>query len=260
MLSSSPVGLQDISDTSLPLEPIPSSSGHGHGDSPGRPNALQPSLHNVHQYNVGKSSRKHGTHRRHHNGHKPNHHDRKGGEFSTTPRYDARHFFDMNIDGSLVVQLVIIVILWTMFVLNTELLIRYNFSSAGGDNAWQFGQVLPMFLILLPLVSLIRAFGEHGLRKDMHTVYLHRGRRHRRRRRDGERGEKNMVRQRSTSEMTRRGTEMTMSASGLAPAIPPSAYHRQRPSDQTLQNGGALQLTMANSSQPEGSQISHDQH
>jgi hypothetical protein len=66
-------------------------------------------------------------------------------------------------------------------VLNTELLIRWNQSPEQHGGSWQFGQVrttlpdlqdhlerllqiLPMFLILLPLVNMISAFSQFGIK------------------------------------------------------------------------------------------------
>lgn len=74
-----------------------------------------------------------------------------------------------------------IVIFWGFFVLNTELVIRWNKPADGDDGAtWQFGQVrsitqyvglhsdslkiLPMFLTLLPLINMINAFKRFGIK------------------------------------------------------------------------------------------------
>lgn len=49
--------------------------------------------------------------------------------------------------------------MWALAVMNTELLINWNkFEDGdGGSSAWQFGQVLPMFLVILPLINMIKA-------------------------------------------------------------------------------------------------------
>ncbi|KAJ7135944.1 hypothetical protein C8R44DRAFT_848713 [Mycena epipterygia] len=69
------------------------------------------------------------------------------------------------IDGQLLFMLLCIVILWAFFVLNTELVIRWNQPTQAdpGPN-WQFGQILPVFLTLLPLINMFTAFNQFGLK------------------------------------------------------------------------------------------------
>lgn len=69
------------------------------------------------------------------------------------------------VDDRLLVMLFFILLLWVFFVLNTELLIRWNhFAVADGGSPWGFGQILPMFLTILPCVNAINAFREFRFR------------------------------------------------------------------------------------------------
>ncbi|KLO09387.1 hypothetical protein SCHPADRAFT_943680 [Schizopora paradoxa] len=57
-----------------------------------------------------------------------------------------------------ILKAVVFVVIWVIAVVNTELLIRSNKFSPGGQPQWQFGQVLPMFLVVLPLLDLVKMF------------------------------------------------------------------------------------------------------
>ncbi|KAJ7708086.1 hypothetical protein B0H17DRAFT_1191585 [Mycena rosella] len=73
--------------------------------------------------------------------------------------------YDLQIAWNLVIEIVVVLILWGLTVMNTELLIRWNnFAPSDGTSSWQFGQVLPMFLVVLPLTNVVNAFREFGLR------------------------------------------------------------------------------------------------
>ena len=94
---------------------------------------------------------------------------------------------DLNIAWDMLVKIFSVAILWALVIMNTELLIRWNHFAppAGSQSMWQFGQVrrvslrsfcicahrsldwqvLPMFLIILPLSSTLSAFRQHGLRQ-----------------------------------------------------------------------------------------------
>ncbi|KAF8181931.1 hypothetical protein K438DRAFT_1937898 [Mycena galopus ATCC 62051] len=72
--------------------------------------------------------------------------------------------YDLQIAWNIVIELFVVLILWTLAVMNTELLIRWNRFASSGGGSWQFGQVLPMFLVVLPLANLINAFRDFGLR------------------------------------------------------------------------------------------------
>ncbi|KAJ7826293.1 hypothetical protein B0H14DRAFT_2817521 [Mycena olivaceomarginata] len=76
--------------------------------------------------------------------------------------------YDLQIEWPLVIEILVVLILWGLTVMNTELLISLNHfaPSDGGHSSWQFGQVLPMFLVVLPLANLITAFRDYGLRKN----------------------------------------------------------------------------------------------
>ncbi|KAJ7436116.1 hypothetical protein FB451DRAFT_1108965 [Mycena latifolia] len=72
---------------------------------------------------------------------------------------------DFGTDPTLVAKLIVILILWSLAVMNTELLIRWNHFAASDDShsQWQFGQVLPMFLVVLSLVGVVNTFRENKL-------------------------------------------------------------------------------------------------
>ncbi|KAF7339096.1 hypothetical protein MVEN_01986100 [Mycena venus] len=73
--------------------------------------------------------------------------------------------YDLQIAWNIVIEIIFVLIIWSLTVMNTELLIRWNhFAPSDGQSLWQFGQVLPMFLVVLPLANLFSAFQEHGLR------------------------------------------------------------------------------------------------
>ncbi|KAF7360392.1 hypothetical protein MVEN_00769000 [Mycena venus] len=68
--------------------------------------------------------------------------------------------YDLQIPWELIIKIILVVVVWSLTVMNIELLIRWNNFSPSGGQPWQFGQVLPLFLIVLPLVSLVNAFRE----------------------------------------------------------------------------------------------------
>ncbi|KAJ7926987.1 hypothetical protein B0H13DRAFT_2265716 [Mycena leptocephala] len=74
--------------------------------------------------------------------------------------------YDLQIAWNIVIELAFVLALWGLTVMNTELLIRWNHIAPEGGQAssWQFGQVLPMFLVVLPLSNLVTAFRDYGLR------------------------------------------------------------------------------------------------
>ncbi|KAJ6542537.1 hypothetical protein DFH09DRAFT_1173928 [Mycena vulgaris] len=73
--------------------------------------------------------------------------------------------YDLQIAWNLVIEIAVVLILWGLTVMNTELLIRRNnFEPSHNQSSWQFGQVLPMFLVVLPLTNLVNAFRDFGLR------------------------------------------------------------------------------------------------
>jgi len=74
--------------------------------------------------------------------------------------------YDLQIAWDLVIEIIAIVILWALAVMNTELLIRWNHFELPNSpqSPWQFGQVLPMFLVVLPCINMISAFNEFGLK------------------------------------------------------------------------------------------------
>ncbi|KAF7978017.1 hypothetical protein HWV62_1885 [Athelia sp. TMB] len=77
--------------------------------------------------------------------------------------------YQPNVDGTLMLQLVAIMILWALAVMNTELLIVWN-NFAPDDSTvsiWQFGQILPLLLVVLPMVGMVTAFQKYGYRKPV---------------------------------------------------------------------------------------------
>ncbi|KIJ45961.1 hypothetical protein M422DRAFT_46535 [Sphaerobolus stellatus SS14] len=78
-----------------------------------------------------------------------------------------RHY--VNFSGEIVSKLFMIIFFWAIAVVNTELLIRFNHFAQpdGSQSIWQFGQILPLFLLVLPLASAVNAFKKHGLRRWM---------------------------------------------------------------------------------------------
>ncbi|KAF7343072.1 hypothetical protein MVEN_01737600 [Mycena venus] len=82
------------------------------------------------------------------------------------PPSKHRERYNCQIDWKVVFKITIILILWGLAVMNTELLIRWNHFAAsdGSHSEWQFGQVLPMFLVGLSLISVVTTFRENGIR------------------------------------------------------------------------------------------------
>ncbi|KAF8126850.1 hypothetical protein K438DRAFT_2001193 [Mycena galopus ATCC 62051] len=74
--------------------------------------------------------------------------------------------YGLNIAWHMILEITVLLILWSLSVMNTELLIRWTHFAPSDDSQSQsqFGQVLPMFLALPPLISMVNAFREHGLR------------------------------------------------------------------------------------------------
>ncbi|KAJ7054544.1 hypothetical protein C8F01DRAFT_1259386 [Mycena amicta] len=79
--------------------------------------------------------------------------------------------YDLQIAWPLLIHLLVVLVLWALVVMNTELLILWNgggggsgVGASGSGSGWGFGQILPMFLVLLPLANVVDAFREYGLR------------------------------------------------------------------------------------------------
>ncbi|KAF9466923.1 hypothetical protein BDZ94DRAFT_1305793 [Collybia nuda] len=93
-----------------------------------------------------------------------------------TPEYPSKSGqqgrYRVHIAWDVMIELIVITILWAICVMNTELLIRWNRfeASDASTSEWQFGQVLPMFLITLPLVNVIGAFREFGIRPFPNSI------------------------------------------------------------------------------------------
>ncbi|KAJ7268578.1 hypothetical protein C8J57DRAFT_1325606 [Mycena rebaudengoi] len=81
-------------------------------------------------------------------------------------RRPQMEYYDLQIAWNLVIEIIVVFILWGLTVMNTELLIKWNkFDQSDGiQSKWQFGQILPMFLVVLPLVNVVNAFKDFGLR------------------------------------------------------------------------------------------------
>jgi len=80
---------------------------------------------------------------------------------SKPPRYS------LNIEYDMVVQLLLLLVVWSLGIMNTELLIQHNRCESLGKSelAWGFGQVLPMISVIQPLTSVVTTFKTFGLRK-----------------------------------------------------------------------------------------------
>ncbi|KAJ7221286.1 hypothetical protein GGX14DRAFT_558784 [Mycena pura] len=75
------------------------------------------------------------------------------------------------IDYPLLVELVVIFLIWVFFMVNTELVIhRYQPTQEVSVPNWQFGQILPMFLTILPITNMVSAFITFGM-KPTKQVY-----------------------------------------------------------------------------------------
>lgn len=97
--------------------------------------------------------------------------------------------YDLNISGELCMKLVVILILWAVTVMNTELLILWNHlkQDPSAQTPWQFGQVcmralldpsltskfqvLPMFLLIQPFLSLVSTFTKYKLSPRQNLRY-----------------------------------------------------------------------------------------
>ncbi|KAH8825188.1 hypothetical protein DL96DRAFT_1712209 [Flagelloscypha sp. PMI_526] len=68
-------------------------------------------------------------------------------------------------DGTVLVQLVFLLVIAGIGITNTELVIRYNVTTEdnNGSESWTFGQILPLFLTVLPIWSLVNSFKTHKL-------------------------------------------------------------------------------------------------
>jgi len=87
-----------------------------------------------------------------------------------TRRRQSRRYAP-NVHGTLILQIFAILVLWAVTVMNTELLIILNRfqHSDEGQSIWQFGQILPLLLVVLPFTGLINAFRTYGIRKKIPT-------------------------------------------------------------------------------------------
>jgi hypothetical protein len=77
--------------------------------------------------------------------------------------------FSSGIDGTVSVTVLTIVIVSALAIVNTELLRLYNHPQPD-DSEWSFGQILPMFFIVLPLKRTIQAFWSYGLGRRPRTA------------------------------------------------------------------------------------------
>ncbi|KAJ7440309.1 hypothetical protein B0H11DRAFT_546261 [Mycena galericulata] len=86
---------------------------------------------------------------------------------TATPKRQATYYGTATplVHRQMLVIIFFILILWAFLVLNTELIVRW-YQPTRDDSAsnWQFGQILPMFLTLLPLINMISAFNQFGIK------------------------------------------------------------------------------------------------
>jgi hypothetical protein len=73
--------------------------------------------------------------------------------------------FTSGIDGRVALTVFAIIIVSVLAVTNTELLRSRNLSKDAEDSQWGFGQVLPMFLVVVPLYRTAFAFYKHRFRR-----------------------------------------------------------------------------------------------
>ncbi|KAJ6610287.1 hypothetical protein B0H10DRAFT_2061047 [Mycena sp. CBHHK59/15] len=87
--------------------------------------------------------------------------------YGYVPPSERKKTYRYNVDEKVVVNIIVVLIFWALAVMNTELLIRWNHFAVSDDSQslWQFGQILPMFLVVLPLISLVNAFMENGFQQ-----------------------------------------------------------------------------------------------
>ncbi|KAF7302885.1 hypothetical protein MKEN_01250800 [Mycena kentingensis (nom. inval.)] len=80
--------------------------------------------------------------------------------------------YDLQIEWPLLIHLFVVFVLWSLVVMNTELLIQANNDGGTEGSGWGFGQILPMFLVLLPLANVINAFREFGIKPHPPSLLL----------------------------------------------------------------------------------------
>ncbi|KAF7303414.1 hypothetical protein MIND_00569900 [Mycena indigotica] len=96
-------------------------------------------------------------------------------------RFEPEIDYEVPIAWDVLVQMTVVIVLWALAVMNTELLIRWSHFAPADSASWQFGQVrrssrlllrcadgagevLPMFLLVQPLTALVNAFRKYGIR------------------------------------------------------------------------------------------------
>ncbi|EPQ51727.1 hypothetical protein GLOTRDRAFT_117755 [Gloeophyllum trabeum ATCC 11539] len=96
--------------------------------------------------------------------------------FAGLPSFAFDTSYRANINGRLIVNLLLILATSALAILNTELLRAWNHpqsDSGSSEGSWGFGQILPLFLTVLPAWNACKAFKKHGLgekRKDSRKV------------------------------------------------------------------------------------------
>ncbi|PVF99844.1 hypothetical protein CPB86DRAFT_872278 [Serendipita vermifera] len=89
-------------------------------------------------------------------------------ELGITPQFKVQsQKYVIPIDWKLLLKLIVVTILWSLSVMNTELLIVWSHFESADDSrsSWQFGQLLPLFLVVIPFVNMVSCFRKkHGLR------------------------------------------------------------------------------------------------
>ncbi|KAF8800986.1 hypothetical protein BYT27DRAFT_7148103 [Phlegmacium glaucopus] len=86
---------------------------------------------------------------------------------SRAPRRKETFYGDPRplVDAALLFMLGFILLFWAFFVLNTELVIRWNQVAQNGSRLnWQFGQILAMFLTFLPFINMVTVFNRFGIK------------------------------------------------------------------------------------------------
>ncbi|KDQ54255.1 hypothetical protein JAAARDRAFT_60676 [Jaapia argillacea MUCL 33604] len=88
--------------------------------------------------------------------------DPMSGSFVAGGKVPVDSPYQVNVSGRLIVNIFLITMVSLLAIVNTELLRKYNHPQPA-DKSWGFGQILPVFLVILPLTSAYSAFKEHGL-------------------------------------------------------------------------------------------------
>jgi len=88
------------------------------------------------------------------------------------PPTRPKEFPDTGVDWVLLIKILLIFVLWSLAVMNTELLIKWShfMPPDGAASIWQFGQIFPLFIVILPLATVAKTYKELGFRRRYQPV------------------------------------------------------------------------------------------